>query len=132
MRTENLVILIGHVGRDPEVRALGNGGMLAMFTLATDRGKAGERTTDWHRIKVFGQGAEFVDVHVRKGALVYVRGRIENGSYERDGVKIPTFEIMAHSVTLLSPRDAEVPRSVPGGGDEGEGEGSQVGATDPN
>lgn len=87
----NKVILVGNVGADPEVRSLPSGSRVASLRMATSRRyrtKAGEdrEETQWHRIECFGKDAEFVEQYVRKGAKLYVEGRIEYRQYEdRDG-----------------------------------------------
>lgn len=87
----NKVILVGNTGADPEIRSLPSGSKVASLRMATSRRyrtKAGEdrEETQWHRIECFGKDAEFVEQYVRKGARLYVEGRIEYRQYEdRDG-----------------------------------------------
>lgn len=108
MRTMNQVTLIGRIGRDPELRAAANGGLpWATFTIATNRGKRGEgdawiEETDWHRVKVFGRNAEYVEKYVKKGALVSLEGSIQYSSWTaQDGVKRYGTTIIGERVSML-------------------------------
>lgn len=111
-RTLNEVTLLGNVGRDPEVRATRGGRVVASLSLATNRrvpqrdGEADEKT-DWHRITVFNKLAEYVRDHVKAGDRLLVKGRIEYGSYEREHVDIPTCDIVAAEIIMLTPRAGE-------------------------
>lgn len=105
----NKVILIGNLGRDPEVRRLENGGVVANFPMATtetytDR-TTGERKeiTDWHNIVVWRGLAEVVEKYVRKGTKLYVEGRLKTRSWtDKDGNMRYTTEILADNLTMLS------------------------------
>ncbi len=108
-RSVNKVILIGNVGRDPDVHETQGRKKVAHFSLATNqRIRRGpnevEERTDWHRITVWNRTAQFVEDYVRKGDRVYVEGRLEYDSYERDGVTIPTADVSARELVLLSQR----------------------------
>ncbi len=118
----NRVILIGHLGRDPEVRATAGGTQVANFSLATNEyagtdaeGNRQERT-EWHNIVVFGKQAEFSKQYLRKGRLVFVEGRLQTREWEdRDGNRRRTTEVVASQVRLLdSRRSAEDLPAVPG------------------
>jgi single-strand DNA-binding protein len=103
----NKVILIGRVGKDPEVRHLDNNLVTARFSLATDetyRNKDGEKTTqtEWHNIVAWRQVAEIAEKYVTKGKLLYIEGRIRSRSWEKDGVKHYSFEIEAETIRFLS------------------------------
>ena len=102
-RSVNKVILIGNVGRNPDDHVTAGGKKVAHFSLATNRRVGGESAehTDWHRITVWNRRAQFVADYVRKGDRVYVEGHLEYDSHERDGMTIPTAEIMAREVVLL-------------------------------
>lgn len=110
-RSVNRVTLVGNAGSDPDVRETGNGTPVAHLSLATDRTfrRNGEvqRRTDWHRLTFWGKAAETVERFVHKGSKLYVEGRIEYGSYEREGVSIPTVDIIVGDFVLLDPRDPE-------------------------
>src|SRR3972149_10774935 len=114
-RRENMVnkaILIGRLGRDPEVRYTPDGLMIANFTLATDetrKDKAGERIrkTEWHRIVTFGKRAEFASSYLSKGKLIFVEGTIRTNSWEdKEGNKRSTTEIIASNINILEPKGA--------------------------
>ena len=91
MLNMNRATLVGHAGRDPEIRALNNGGKAAVFTLATtekwkDREGAAAENTEWHRIVVYGPVAEAVEKMLRKGDAVLVEGRIATRAFrDKDG-----------------------------------------------
>lgn len=105
----NKVILIGNLGKDPEVRRLENGGVVANFPMATtetytDR-NTGERKdiTDWHNIVVWRGLAEVVEKYVRKGTKLYVEGKLKTRSWtDKDGNVRYTTEVLADNLTMLS------------------------------
>ena len=101
----NKAILVGRLGKDPEKRTTPNGKVVCRFTMATDTGFGEKRTTDWHSIVCFDRQAEFVSNYLKKGALVYVEGRISYNSYEKDGQKRTFTEIVANTVQSLSGRN---------------------------
>lgn len=107
-RSVNKVILVGNVGRDPDLQETKSGTKVAHFSLATNRRRGGEERTDWHRITVWNRQAQFVDEHVRIGDRVYVEGELQYDSYERDGVVIPTCEIHAREVILMNRKEEPV------------------------
>jgi single-strand DNA-binding protein len=115
----NKVILIGNLGKDPEVRRLENGAIVASFSLATsetytDR-TTGERkdNTDWHNIVVWRGLAEVVEKYVRKGQKVYVEGKLKTRSWtDQAGATRYTTEVVADELTILTPRnDQDKPAS---------------------
>lgn len=98
----NKAMLIGHLGRDPEVRYTASGKAVANFTLATSDKAGGEERTEWHRIVCWDRLAETVGRYLTKGRQVFVEGRIQSRSWEdRDGNKRSTTEIVAYSVQFL-------------------------------
>ena len=106
-RSVNKIILVGNVGRDPDIQQTKNGTKVAHFSMATNRrtsggdsGEPGERT-DWHRLTLWNRQAQFAEDYIRTGDRIYVEGRLEYDSYERDGVTIPTAEVMVNEVVLL-------------------------------
>lgn len=106
----NKVILIGRLGKDPEVRTLENGAMVANFTMATtevyrDR-VSGERkeTTEWHNIVLWRQLAETASKFLHKGDQCYIEGKLRTRSWEKEGVTRYTTEIVGDSLTLLGSR----------------------------
>ncbi len=117
----NKVILIGNLGKDPEVRHLENGAVVANFPLATsetytDR-NTGQRVenTDWHDIVVWRGLAEVVEKYVRKGTKVYVEGKLKKRSWQdKEGNTRYTTEVVADELTILSrPDDRENRPSAP-------------------
>ncbi len=104
-RSINKLILVGHVGRDPEVQATTNGHKVAHFSLATNRriprDNGFEERTEWHRLTVWNKLAELAEAYIRKGDRLYVEGRIQYDSYERDGVTIPTAEVVVRELVML-------------------------------
>jgi single-strand DNA-binding protein len=107
-RSVNKIILVGHVGRDPEVRQTQNGTQVANLSLATNRvvgagGETPQDRTEWHRVVFWNRLAALAESYIRKGDRIYVEGRLEYDSYERDGVTIPTSEVHVQEVLLLSP-----------------------------
>ena len=106
----NKAILVGNLGRDPELRHTNNGQTLVNFTLATSESwtdKSGERQerTEWHRIVVWGRQAEMCNQYLSKGRTVYVEGRIQTREWEdKDGNKGYTTEINASNVNFIGPR----------------------------
>jgi single-strand DNA-binding protein len=108
MASLNKVILIGNLGRDPELRYTTGGTPVANFTMATtDRWKdkaSGERKerTEWHRIVVWAKQAEIVGEYLHKGKQVYIEGSLRTREWEdRDGNKRYTTEVVAQQVLML-------------------------------
>ena len=106
----NKVILVGNLGRDPEVRTLENGAKVANFTLATSesyKNKEGQRVTntEWHNIVLWRGLADIAERYLNKGNQVYIEGKIKTRSWEdKDGVKRYTTEILGDNLTMLGGR----------------------------
>jgi len=107
MGSLNKVMLIGNLGRDPEIRYLPSGKPVANFSMATTEvwtnkdGKKEERT-EWHRIVAFGKLAEICSEHLSKGRQVYVEGRMQTRDWEdKNGQKRTTTEIIALRMVML-------------------------------
>jgi single-strand DNA-binding protein len=121
----NKVILIGNLGRDPELRATHGGGSVCSLSVATtrkwrnkDSGEMQEET-EWHKVVAFGQQAERCNNYLAKGRMVYIEGRIKTRSYDdKDGVKRYTTEVIADQVTFLGGR---------GDGEQGQARGRSQG-----
>lgn len=120
MASINKVILIGNLGRDPEVRYTPNGAAICNVTIATSRNwkdkTSGERMeeTEWHRVVFYDRLAEIAGEYLKKGRSVYVEGRLKTRKWQdKDGVEKYTTEIIADQMQMLGGRD--------GGGDEGGG-----------
>lgn len=104
----NVVILIGRLTRDPDIRA-GENGMVARYTLAVDRGykRDGEPDADFLNCKAFGKSAEFADKYLHKGIKIAVEGRIQTGSYtNKDGNKVYTTDIIVNHHEFCESRNA--------------------------
>ena len=121
MASVNKVILIGNVGKDPEVRYNPSGGAWVTLSLATTRNwknrETGERQeeTEWHRVVFNDRLAEIVGEYVKKGRPLYVEGRLKTRKWQdKEGRDTYTTEIIAQEMQLLGGRDG-------GGGDEGGG-----------
>ena len=107
MGSLNRVMLIGNLGRDPEVRYTGSGAAVANFTLATNEvwtNKKGEREekTEWHRIVAFGKLGEICEQYLGKGKQIYIEGKLQTRSWEdKEGTKRSTTEIVANNMMML-------------------------------
>ncbi|MBN1127725.1 MAG: single-stranded DNA-binding protein [Chitinispirillaceae bacterium] len=105
----NKVILIGHLGRDPELRYTPGGQPAASFTLATserwnDKNGQRQERTEWHNIVAWGKLAELANQYLKKGRPVYIEGRIATRSWDdRDGNKKYKTEIVANAIQFLGP-----------------------------
>lgn len=118
----NKVILVGHVGRDPEVRYVERGLAVASFPLATSErgytlpnGTQVPERTEWHNIVAWRGLAELAEKYIRKGSQLYVEGKLQTRTWERDGIRRSVTEIVAADIQLLG-RPANP--SAPEGGDE--------------
>lgn len=107
MSNVNKVILVCRVGRDPEVRSLDGGAKVASLSGATSETykdkKTGEKKqlTEWHNIVLWRGLAEITEKYVKKGDLIYIEGKLRTRSWEKDGVKRFTTEIVADNLTML-------------------------------
>lgn len=108
----NKVIIIGNCGDDPEVRQMPNGNAVANVSVATseewkDKTSGDKQSkTEWHRIIFFNRLAEVVGQYIHKGSKIYIEGRLQTRSWEKDGVKRYTTEIIASSMQMLDSRGA--------------------------
>jgi single-strand DNA-binding protein len=123
----NKVILIGHLGADPEIRYTASGTAVAKFRIATtekftDRDGNRQERTEWHRVVAWRKLAEICGQYLAKGKQVYIEGKIRNDSWEKDGVKQYTYEIVADNMVMLGgggrgqDREPEPPFGPPEGG----------------
>ena len=114
----NKAILIGRLGKDPEVRYTPEGAMVTNFNLATDeqwKDKSGEKVhkTEWHRIVSFGKLAEICGNYLVKGKMVYIEGKIQTRSWEdKDGVKRYATEIVASDMKMLDSKGQSKPEDA--------------------
>ncbi len=125
MASVNKVILVGNLGRDPEIRYLPSGDPVANITLATSsryKGKDGNMVeeTEWHRVTFFGKLADIVGQYLKKGRSVYVEGRLKTRKYtDKDGVEKYATDIIANEMQMLGSREG---MGEPAGGQDGGGE----------
>ena len=108
----NRVILMGYVGKDPEITHMDNNLVKARFSLATNerRSKDGNLTehTEWHNIVMWRNLAELAEKYVRKGSLLYVEGKINSHSYDdKEGIKRTAYDIIADDMRFVGPKPAE-------------------------
>jgi len=114
----NKVILIGRLGKDPDVRHLDNGVTITKFSLATSeyyKDKDGNRVekTDWHNIVLWRNLAEIAEKYLTKGRQIYLEGKIRTRSWDdKDGNKRYTTEIIGNSFTILDSKRKEVTEEV--------------------
>ena len=122
MASVNKVILVGNLGKDPEVRYAPSGDAIANVTLATTengKDKNGEKQekTEWHRVSFFGKTAEVVGQYLKKGSQVYVEGRIQTRKWtDKEGQERYTTEIVADKMQMLGGRSGSASME----GDSGE------------
>lgn len=127
MASVNKVILVGHSGRDPEIKYLPSGMAVCDISIATSSKRKNKATgetveeTQWHRVKFFDKLAEIVGEYVTKGVPLYVEGRLTYGKFtNKDGNEVNTTDIIADSMQMLgkkeqtqqAPRD-QVPKAEP-------------------
>ena len=111
MASVNKVIIVGNLGRDPEIRYMPSGDAIANIAVATSY-KSKDRTTgeqkeltEWHRISFFGRLAEIVGQYLKKGSSVYVEGRLQTRKYtDKDGVEKYATDIIAEQMQMLGGR----------------------------
>lgn len=110
MASVNKVILVGNLGRDPEMRYMPNGDAVANFSIATTdswKDKAGvkQERTEWHRISMFGKLAEIAGEYLKKGSSCYVEGKLQTREWDdKEGNKRTTTEIIADRMQMLGGR----------------------------
>lgn len=125
----NKVILVGNLGKDPEIRSFPNGGRVANFSIATSESwkdkQSGEKKerTEWHRISVTNENlVGVVERFVKKGSKVYIEGQLETRKYEKDGRDVYTTEVVLRpyrgELTLLDSRGGSSGGSSDFGGDD--------------
>jgi single-strand DNA-binding protein len=130
----NKVILVGNLGRDPEVRYTPGGQAVATFSIATNENwtdKSGQKQerTEWHKIVVWGKQAELCGEYLSKGRQIYLEGRLQTREWtNKEGVKQFTTEVVANQVVFLSGGERGQGRGAPrpsGGGGSAEEMGQQ-------
>lgn len=126
MASVNKVIIVGNLGRDPEIRYMPSGDAIANIAVATsyrskDRNTGEQKElTEWHRISFFGRLAEIVGQYLKKGSSVYVEGRLQTRKYtDKDGVEKYATDIIAETMQMLGGRgDTGSMGGGMGGGDD--------------
>ena len=114
MASVNKVILVGHLGKDPETRFMPSGDAVANFSIATTekwKDKDGEKQerTEWHRCSAFGKTAEVCGEYLKKGSLVFVEGKLQTRKYQKDGQDHYSTEIRIDRVQFLDSKKASKP-----------------------
>jgi single-strand DNA-binding protein len=124
MASVNKVIIVGNLGKDPEVRYMPSGGAICTVSIATSRQwkdkTSGERQeeTEWHRVTFFERMAEIAGEYLKKGKSVYVEGRLKTRKYtDKDGVEKYSTDIIATDMQLLGSREGGGMGGDDGGGD---------------
>jgi single-strand DNA-binding protein len=132
-RGVNKVILVGNLGKDPEVRYSPNGGGVANITIATTESwkdkTSGEKVekTEWHRVVFFGRLAEIAGEYLKKGSQVYIEGRLQTRKWQdKEGKDRYTTEIVAGEMQMLGSREG---RGAPSEFDQSSDEGRSSGAS---
>jgi len=131
MASVNKVIIVGNLGRDPEIRYMPSGDAIANIAVATsykskDRNSGEQKElTEWHRISFFGRLAEIVGQYLKKGSSVYVEGRLQTRKYtDKDGIERYATDIIAENMQMLGGRQG---MGGDAGGYDGGGSGSYDG-----
>ena len=129
MASVNKVIIVGNLGRDPEIRYMPSGDAIANIAVATsykskDRNTGEQKEqTEWHRISFFGRLAEIVGQYLKKGSSVYVEGRLQTRKYtDKDGIERYATDIIAENMQMLGGRQGM-------GGDGGMDDGGSGGGS---
>lgn len=129
----NKVILVGRLGKDPEIRSTPGGQSVAKFTIATDEkftDRAGEKQerTEWHNIVAWGKLGEICGQYLKKGKLVYIEGSIRTDSWDdkESGQKKYRTEIVARDMKMLDRRGDEGGGGYGGGGYQSRGAGKSA------
>ena len=110
MASVNKVILVGNLGRDPEMRYMPSGDAVASFSIATtdnwkDKNGQKQERTEWHRISMFGKQAEIAGEYLKKGSSVYIEGRLQTRKWQdKEGNERQTTEVVADRMQMLGGR----------------------------
>lgn len=108
----NKVILIGRLGRDPEVRYMPNGEAVCNFSIATsetwnDRNGQRQERTEWHNITMYRRLAEIAGQYLKKGSQVYIEGKIQSRKYQgKDGIERTAYDILANEMKMLDTKNS--------------------------
>lgn len=112
----NKAILVGRLGKDPEIRYTPTGTAICNFSIATSEKRKNEKgevteKTEWHSIVALGKTAEICTEYLSKGSLVYIEGKLQTRNWEKDGVTHYKTEVLAQSVQFLESKKKEAPPS---------------------
>lgn len=114
MASVNKVIIIGHVGRDPEVRHTDSVAICNLSVATSRKLKTGAEETEWHRVVLFNKSAEVAEKYLRKGSQVYIEGRLRTRKYTgKDGTEKYQTEILSDTFQMLGRADGAEPRPAP-------------------
>ncbi len=124
----NKVIIIGRLGADPEMKAVGQGSTVTRLSVATsenwtDKNGQKQERTEWHRITVWGKLAEICGKYLSKGRQVYVEGKLQTRSWEDNGVKKYATDIVASTVQFLGSTGADANNNAGAGNTQSQGGG---------
>jgi single-strand DNA-binding protein len=127
----NRVMLLGNLGADPELRVTQGGQAVLKLRLATnetylDRNNVRQDRTEWHRVTVWGRRAEALGKILQKGALLFVEGRLQTSSYEKNGEKRYSTEVIANNIVLPGTGRGRGEGAREGGGGRPAGEASEA------
>lgn len=117
----NKAMIIGRLGRDPEIRYTNSGSAVANFSIATSeswKDKSGNKQekTEWHNIVAWGRLADFAQNHLEKGKLIYVEGRLQTSDWmDKQNVKHYKTEVIAHTINFMEKLDASEKQDQPAG-----------------
>ena len=131
MASVNKVILVGSLGKDPEVRFMPNGEAIANFSIATteswkDKAGAKQEKTEWHNIVMYRKLAEIAGEYLKKGRPVYIEGRLQTRKWEKDGVTRYSTEIIGDNMQMLGTKPQGDGGHADGGSDNNQAQnGSQ-------
>lgn len=131
MASVNKVILVGNLGRDPEVRYMPNGEAVCNFSIATtenwkDKSGVKQEKTEWHNIVMYRRLAEIAGEYLKKGRSVYVEGRLQTRKWEKDGVTRYSTEIIADQMQMLGSKGDSGAASYDGAQDSAPDDFNQV------
>ena len=115
MASVNKVILIGNLGKDPEIKPLSNENKVANFSIATTEKYKDQEFTEWHELECWGKLADVVEKYIKKGNQVYIEGKIKTDTWENEaGEKRRRTKIRVSTLTMLGGSKAEKKENIPG------------------
>ncbi len=111
-KTVNKVILLGNLGRDPDIKTTGGGTLVAGFSIATSQRRKDangnwQDNTEWHSLIAFGRTAEIIRDYVKKGSSVYIEGRLQTRSWDKDGSKQYRTDVVVEELVLLGKSESK-------------------------